>query len=84
MTSSIRIKILERLASRLDLFAIKPTEINDKFDLVKSGLVNSMEFVELVAGLEEDLGIQIDYEKALSEEDFTTMRGIIRNFEKQL
>jgi acyl carrier protein len=82
MISPVKIRLLERLASRLELFDISSSEISDDFDLVQSGLVNSMEFVELVAGLEEDFGVEIDYEKALEKDDFTTVGGIVRNFEK--
>lgn len=82
MNSLIISKIKDRLAPRLALFDIKPFEIKEDFDLVKSGLVNSMEFVELLAGLEEDLNVQIDYEKVLEDDDFTTIKGIVRIFSK--
>jgi len=82
MKAEIREMIIARLQDRLRQFGIRHSELHGSFDLVQSGLVNSVEFVDLVAMIEESTGIEIDYEKALEEGDFTTIGGIIRNFEK--
>ena len=59
---------------------IREKEIKGSFDLVRTGFVNSMEFVDLLAGMEKMLGVEIDYERALEDEEFTTVEGIIRAF----
>ena len=59
---------------------IREKEINGSFDLVRTGFVNSMEFVELLAGMEKMLNVEVDYEKALEDEEFTSVDGIIREF----
>ena len=77
----IREGLLELLGDKLKRFEIKESEIQGKFDLVNSGFVNSMEFVDLVATLEKRFRVEIDYEKALEMGDFTTVDGLLKAFE---
>lgn len=76
----IRKQITELLRERLERLSIKDHEIGNSFDLVKSGLLNSLEFVDMVASLEKLQGIEIDFEKALDNGDFTTLNGLIKAF----
>ena len=71
---------MEAMTPRMQQLEIREKEIKGSFDLVKTGFVNSMEFVELIAGMENRLGVEIDYEKALGDENFTTVDGIIKAF----
>ncbi len=80
----IRKIILELLHEKLERLGISDSEINDRFDLVKSGLLSSLEFVDLVASIENRLNIEIDYEQALDAGDFTTISGIKNTFQKHL
>jgi acyl carrier protein len=70
------------LAAKLRRFGIGREEIDDRFDLVKSGLLNSLEFVEVLSALEKRLGVEIDFESALADKDFTTVNGVVRNIDK--
>ena len=54
--------------------------MDNDFDLVKSGLLDSMAFVDLVGALEEKLNQQIDFEKVMEDERFTTVSGLISLF----
>ena len=54
------------------------SSIRVAFDLVKSGLLNSIEFVDLAASLEQYCSVEIDFEKALDSGEFTTLGGLIR------
>ena len=78
--SEIRKLLTELLREKLDRLSIKDHEISGGFDLVKSGLVNSLEFVDLVASLEKAQNFEIDFEKALEKGDFTTLDGLIKVF----
>jgi acyl carrier protein len=80
----VKLLLLQMMQEKLDRLGIHSYEINDKFDLVKSGLLNSLEFVDLVASVEKKLGIEIDFETALENGDFTTMQGIINTIKKYL
>ena len=81
---NVRKIILNRLHEKLARLGIGDEEINDHFDLVKSGLLSSLEFVDLVASIEKSLNLEIDYERALESDDFTTISGIRKTFQKHL
>ncbi len=80
MENEIRKRILEMISGKLQRFSIKESEIGNNFDLVKSGLLNSMEFVDLVASLEKWKGTEIDFEAALDAGNFTTVGGLTSAF----
>ena len=69
--------ILEAISERLVLFGVKTSEVTDGFDLVKSGLLDSMAFVDLVGGIEEKFKIEIDFEKVADDPAFTSMGGLM-------
>jgi acyl carrier protein len=72
--------LMDHLDGRLRLFGISPAELDGDFDLVRSGLLDSMAFVDLVGALEEKLGVQIDFEKVMEDERFTTVSGLLGLF----
>lgn len=74
--SDVRDFIIDRLQDKMLVFDIRESELKDAFDLVKSGLLDSMAFVDLVAGAEEEFGIELDFEEAAELPDFTTMGGL--------
>jgi acyl carrier protein len=80
--SDIKDFILGRLAEKLNRLGVSPAGIGDGFDLVRSGLVSSVEYVELIAGLEAETGVVIDFEEFIDADDFTTVGGLIRIFAK--
>lgn len=68
--------ILGKIAPRLERIGVATTELGGGFDLVNSGLVNSLEFVDLVSALEKELSCEIDFGKALEKGDLTTLDGL--------
>ena len=68
--------ILGLLNERLLLFDIDRGELNNDFDLVKSGLLDSMAFIDLVAEAEGKFGIEIDFEQLTDTTDFTSLGGL--------
>jgi len=66
--------LMELISERLRVFDIKPAEVDDHFDLVRSGLLDSMSFIDLVASLEEKFHVEVDFER-LSEDDALTNFG---------
>jgi acyl carrier protein len=64
MTSveDIRTLVFQLLEQRFRLTGIGSSgQLDDSFDLFESGVLDSLAFVELVVGLEERLGIAIDF-----------------------
>lgn len=84
MNKDIKNHLTEYLQEKLHRFGIKPNELTAGFDLVRSGFVNSLEFVELVTRLEKHYHIEIDFEKALESDGFTTFGGLVDTIEKQI
>ena len=74
--SEVREYIMDRLKEKLKLFDISKEELKDSFDLVKSGLLDSMAFVDLVAELEKKYGVEIDFEEASGSDNFTSLGGL--------
>ncbi len=72
----IREFILELLNSKLLLFDIDRGSLKDDFDIVGSGLLDSMAFIDLIADLEDKFKLQIDFETAADTEGFTTLGGL--------
>ena len=68
--------IVKHLADRLVRLGVHERELNGGFDLVRSGLLDSLGFIDLVAALEEATGRQVDLEKALESSEATTMNGL--------
>ena len=82
MTKEIEIRnqVMALIRDKLARLSVKESELGYPFDLVKSGLLNSLEFVDLVASLEKENDREIDFEKELSTGAFTTLGGLIKAF----
>jgi acyl carrier protein len=72
--------LLERLENRLKIYGLTRNELKGDFDLVKSGLLDSMAFVNLIGDMEERFGVEIDFESVKEDELFTTISGVIGLF----
>jgi len=84
MNIDFRNQIILSLQEKLKRIGISENELGPRFDLVRSGLLNSLEFVELVSSLEKMYNLEIDFEKALETGDFTTIEGLTRTFSGNL
>ena len=78
----IRDQLIASLTGKMERFGIRRDELTDGFDLVKSGLLNSLEFVEMLSQLEKTNQVEIDYEKAIERNDLTTVGGVIHTFKE--
>ncbi len=77
----MREMIEERLSSRLQRLGLERTDLTDDLDLVRSGILDSLGFVDLIADLEQLTGRQVDLERALGERDATRLGSVIKLFE---
>ena len=55
--------ILKAVRERAGAIGFPENEVNLKTDLIRSGLYDSMSFIDLVVALEEACGVEIDLEK---------------------
>ena len=81
--TSVRSAIAERLTQRLARLGLAPADLTDELDLVRSGVLDSLAFVDLIADLENVTGKQVDLERALDRKNVTTVRGIASLFEER-
>lgn len=57
-------------------------ELTDNVDLLKSGLIDSISFMEIILQLENDYNIKLDISK-IDNPEFTTISGLITAILKQ-
>lgn len=69
-----------RLSARLLRLGLSTDDLRDDLDLVRSGILDSLGFVDLIAELEQATSKQVDLEAALETRGATTVAGIIKLF----
>lgn len=74
---------MELMLEKLQRIGIRESDLSDNFDLVKSGLLNSLEFVDIIASMENIYTVEIDFEQALDKGGLTTLGGLIHAFENK-
>jgi acyl carrier protein len=82
--AEIRKELLALIQPRMEMLGIRERELKKSFDLVSSGFVNSMEFVELVSDLEGKCGVEIDFDRVTESNRFTTIGGLVELFMEYL
>jgi len=55
-------------------------ELTNDLDLVRTGILDSLAFVDLVTEMETTVGKQVDLEKAFDRSGATTLGGVIELF----
>lgn len=76
----VRQALTERLSQRLVRLGLLPAELTDDLDLIRSGVLDSLGFVDLIADLERATGKQVDLDRALQHRNATTVANVIALF----
>lgn len=79
---TIKQMIVARIGQRLVRMGMQENEVTNDLDLVRSGLLDSLSFVDLITELEATSGKQVDLEKALDRPGATTVKGITELFQE--
>jgi acyl carrier protein len=66
---------IEEKSKLLDI-SFEPGSINDDFSLTGTGVFDSMDFMNLIADVEEKFSIEVDFSNH-DPESFTTLKGFI-------
>jgi len=74
-TDDIRGFILEHLKSSFEDNGIDIESIEEDFDLMKMGIIDSLGFIQLVGAIEEHFNIEIDFEE-LDADQLTVMETL--------
>lgn len=78
--NDIALRIRSKLLARAERLGLRADELDGSFDLVRSGLLDSLGFVELITELEQELGREVDLASALDRSGATTLAGITTLF----
>jgi acyl carrier protein len=74
--------ILAHLAQSISELGLEPTALGDDFDLLTSGVIDSLGIVELIGAIEQQLGLVLDLSE-LDPENLTTLGPLSRYIEAQ-
>ena len=77
----LRSNIVQILTERVARMGMSPSDLTDDLDLVRSGLLDSLAFIDLVTALEKVAGIELDLDAALDRPDATTIAGLKNLFQ---
>ncbi len=76
--------IITQLTDKMNRVGLSEDEMPDDFSLTKTGLLDSLAFVNLVAQIEKKYNIEVDFEEAFQDPDFTNISGLINVISKQI
>ena len=82
LVEEIRSFVLARLATPLAAKRLTPQDVPDDFDLLIEGVIDSLGIVELIVAVQEQFGIEIDFED-LDAEDLTIVGPLCRYIEEK-
>ncbi|HOY30406.1 MAG TPA: acyl carrier protein [Bacteroidales bacterium] len=68
--------IIVQLSDKLKRSGLSANDITPQFNLTKTGLLDSLSFVNLVAFLEHKYDMEVNYEEAFLDPDFTSISGL--------
>jgi len=78
--TELQAQLLDRLGLRMERLGLAKHELTNDLDLVRSGVLDSLAFVELITELEVALGTQVDLEEAFERPGVTTVGGVLELF----
>lgn len=76
-------ELKERLAARLARLGLTPDDLSPELDLVRTGVLDSLGFVDLVTELEGVAGQEVDLDAAFDRPGATTVAGLLDLFSQQ-
>lgn len=73
--------IIATIQQRAKSIGFPVEDITPKLDLIKSGLYDSMSFIDLIVSLEEVCGVVIDLEN-ISPKEISTVQSLVNTIQK--
>ena len=74
---ALRAYVLERFSDRLAAMGLEPETVPDDFDLLTQGVIDSFSILELIADIEDEFGVAVDFEE-LDADDLTVIGPFCR------
>ncbi|HEY0979114.1 MAG TPA: acyl carrier protein [Flavobacteriales bacterium] len=72
--------LIERVAPRSVRLGLSAKDMTEDLDLVRTGLLDSLGFVDLITELETAVGHQVELEQAFDRPGATTVGGVLDLF----
>lgn len=72
--------IIFLLHSRLNMLGMDKSTIHPDYDLLKTGLLDSMSFVNLVTAMEKKFNVSIDFELLFEAPEFSRVKELVKVF----
>lgn len=66
--ADVRAFVLHRLSVELSAIGITPDDVDDDFDLLVEGVLDSLGLLELTVAIDEHFGLETDFEKIDAEQ----------------
>lgn len=71
-TKEVREFVLEYLKNKDTSLKLESLQIDDSFDFLEIGIIDSMGLLEMISSLEEQFGITVDFEE-MDTDEFTIL-----------
>jgi acyl carrier protein len=79
----LRETVLALIAQRAARMGMSTADLTDDLDLLRSGLLDSLGFVDLIVDLEKRMGKEVDLIAAMDRPGGTTLGGVVELFARQ-
>lgn len=81
--AAIRALLIEIYAQKLERRHVSAADIDDSYDLLREGIIDSLGILEMINALEERLGVTLSFE-SLDVNQLTQVGPLSRHIEEQL
>lgn len=78
--AAVRALVLDELAEPLAALGLEPDQVADDFDLLHEGVIDSLGLLEIIAAVEDALGLELDFER-LGADELTVLGPFCRYVE---
>ena len=76
LETRVRTVVLDAVRERLTLLSVPEADVTGDFDLVNSGVLDSIAFLEMIVTLESEFGFEVELGDMRIEEA-TTLNGLV-------
>ena len=77
LAEKVRSFVLNRLTDPLTAKGLAPQDVPDDFDLLSEGVIDSLGIVELIAAVQDEFRIEVDFDD-LNAEELTVVGSLCR------
>ncbi len=80
--AEVKEKLIGLLVARLDSLGLDASDVNGDLNLITTGILDSVSFLEFIAEVEDELGIELDFGE-LDPSNFTSIGALAKIIESR-